>query len=146
MNVSEKRARDFVTACKLRLNSGLEMSKEHIGILSLANNSGGIKVFRGIYNEPIGYVVYASLLRESVERIHTYGMFPMYPYEWSEGRITYIVDVVLSAKWRDDAMRAMMEWFFKKRVVAFSRRNEFRMYTRCGRLRRFSKKLPKSTA
>ncbi|WP_046004052.1 hypothetical protein [Pseudoalteromonas rubra] len=52
------------------------------------------------YGEAVGYVLFAHIDYETLQLLQLNGPYPLQPYEWREGYITWIVDVCILPQWR----------------------------------------------
>lgn len=130
---------NFHAACSMRAHFGYSTSSDQMATLLTAGELGGLHIIEGIYDEPIGYVAFASVSRESLRRLYDYGLPPAYPYEWNQGRFCIVLDVFFSPRWKIDALRAFRSWLSSKRVVAFLRKDRICIRVKRSRPRTFVK-------
>ncbi|NIF20355.1 hypothetical protein [Candidatus Pantoea multigeneris] len=48
----------------------------------------------------VGYVLWASVNRDTWRQLKNTGRLPVYRHEWSEGKLSLILDVVVIPEWR----------------------------------------------
>jgi hemolysin-activating ACP:hemolysin acyltransferase len=78
-----------------------------------------------------GYIAWANVCKESWLQFVETGKVPLYPYEWNEGRLVLITDIVLGSQSARLALRSKIaELFSRRRAMAFVRENSLCIYRR----------------
>jgi hemolysin-activating ACP:hemolysin acyltransferase len=85
----------FSIMCELRVSVGASTSAELLRLLTISIKTGKFRVFRCELGKPIGYMAWAEINEESLFRLKFFGKFPKYYYEWNEGDIRLIFDLVI---------------------------------------------------
>jgi hemolysin-activating ACP:hemolysin acyltransferase len=116
----------------LEFRAANRLDLPHRQLLALRNSAlaGTLRIFRDALSRPIGYVAWAGICRENAHRLLRRLEFAAYPYEWTEGNIRYVVDIVLLQKERRSALRQLRAAFSKSRALLVERRDRVRLYTR----------------
>lgn len=118
----------LVEALELRAINGLSTPPDIFVKLRNCAYANKLIVFKDQLKRPIGYLAFASVNKESALRFLKNGAIPFYPYEWSEGGIFLIIDVVIQKNSCFDAVRQIKSLVFSKRAIIFSKRNRCKFY------------------
>lgn len=113
----------------LRMGRGLSLSGESTLHLSNSYYKDKYRIFRNVKGNSIGYIIWAEVSEESYFRVFNYGYFPKYQYEWDEGNICLILDVVFAQNHACEAKRRFLSFVKSFDFVAFKRRSSPRLYT-----------------
>lgn len=81
----------------------------------------------------IGYMAWMEISKETLVFMLRHGTLCPHYYEWNEGHILYILDVLFSPRHPTMALSSMLERIRKYRVVVFYRRGRLRIYRRRGK-------------
>ena len=127
----------FGVLCDIRAYRWLHTTPEQLLHLRASAEANTFEIFWDQHGRPLGYVVWANVCRESAERLNRNGQFPRYTYEWSEGHICLLLDVVINDVDRKLALRQFKAVLSERKIIVFRRRGEVRLYLKKnGRLRR----------
>lgn len=105
--------------CSLRAKRLLGASPHGLSMLVGSVDSGQVKVFRTAGGEPIGYLAWMSLTPESMRYVMDFRVYPPYSYEWSEGRLMMIFDVVISPGWNRVAIDQIAKFLSRSKFVSY---------------------------
>ena len=86
----------FGILCDIRSYRWLNSSPEQLMHLRLSAKAGTFKIFWDQHSRPLGYAIWANVCRESVQRLARNGRYPIYGFEWNDGRICLVLDVVFN--------------------------------------------------
>lgn len=119
----------FYRLVSLRTRRDAGFSAKHLQWIDQSVGHGLYHVFDGLPDQPIGYVIWAYVNEETVERLYRYGKLPTYGYEWSEGVITLVLDVVYVSP-GDRLSRETLRSAFPRDIdrLAFFRRGRTHLY------------------
>jgi len=101
----------------------------HIRCAAIANT---YHMFEDAFGHRLGYIAWANLNKEAYAGVRTSGTPPKYPYEWNEGRLVLITDVLYRGQSLFSLRRLMPVIFRHRRVVMFCRNNVVTTYRRDG--------------
>lgn len=122
----------------LALRGELQLDTPHATLQGL-RNSAQFNTFELLCNElgrNSGYLAWADIGKESWRALCERGQLPRYSFEWSEGRLLLLHDVVLAPGMRPALREGLRRLFARRRAVVFIRRGALRIYARRqGRLR-----------
>lgn len=113
-----------------RARNGLSTTPEQFGQLRNSAANAAAIILKNVLHRPIGYVAWACVNKESILRLSTLGKFPSYMYEWNEGGIFLLLDVVIDADSRRYGLSELKRILSTKRAVVFSRKKKCRLYLR----------------
>lgn len=134
----------FIGAISLRMEAGLGLSWQELSNLKKSSMFSNIEILSNANNTKLGYVAWASVNKETALQLLQYGLFPHYPYEWSEGNICLIVDVLFIPGKQHEAKKSLLKFLTKKRVIAFQRRNKASLLIKqIGKYKKHIKTFPK---
>lgn len=124
----------FASLCEVRMGLQTVTTPENLRWL---NFSARKKFFQFFYSPrgdkmslPIGYVVWAEVCRENVERLLHTGILPYYPFEWNEGKICLVLDVAFVDGLTSWNRRALKQFLASKACIAFKKGSKTRVYKR----------------
>ncbi len=112
--------------CSLRARRMLNTSPQGLSMLVMSIESGNVEVFKTAGGEPIGYVAWMSLTSESMRYIEEFREFPPYPFEWSEGRLMMIFDVVVAPGWNKVVFDHMAKKLSEQKLVSYFKRGRLK--------------------
>lgn len=118
----------LIEALELRAINGLNTPPDLFVKLRNSVYANKLIVFKDQLKRPIGYLAFADVNKASALRFLQKEIFPTYPYEWSEGGITLIIDILVQKNSSYDALRQIKNIAFSKRAIIFSRRNKCKLY------------------
>jgi hypothetical protein len=111
-----------------RARNGLVTTPEQFSQLRSSAANGTAMIFKDVLYRPIGYIAWANVNKESILRLSTLGKFPCYPYEWNEGGVFLLLDVVFDGDSRRYGLSELKRVLSTKRAVVFSKRKSCRLY------------------
>lgn len=115
-----------------RITAGLNTHPQLLGYLKHSAMEGRIKIFRSPAKTPIGYVAWANVNKYSFLMTTKTRQMSPYLYEWSEGRLMIVYDIVFAPQWNLIARKALLRFLRKKRFVSFLRRGRLHLWVRSG--------------
>ena len=121
---------NLTEALKMRCMRNLETSRDDLSALLTANEYGNIKVFYDEGNQLLGYIAWASMNKESLNLLKQSPYLPRYSYEFNEGKLMVIFDVVLHPISSKKAQNALVQYLKEKRFVAILKRKKLHTWTR----------------
>lgn len=121
----------------VRSTEGLSTSPAQFWLLYRAARARSAVIIHNHHDEAVAYILLAQVAKEGMRSFLATGLPPAYDYEWGEGRLNLVIDVVISKRHRDAAMPKLRQLLAQHRAVAFVRRAQPRLYVRWqGRLRK----------
>jgi hemolysin-activating ACP:hemolysin acyltransferase len=85
---------NFLSLMKIRLKANVEINKKILGYTMNSTIYSGHHSFVDQFGHHNGYIIWANITRESVDKLLRTGAIPKFSYEWGEGRIKLLLDVV----------------------------------------------------
>ena len=98
----------FVAAMNLRVKCGLDTTSDELMVIK---RSSLYKLFHFLYDirgDPMGYICWAEISEDALWMMEASGNLPKYPYEWAEGEIVLITDVVMDQKWKKKGFKDLL--------------------------------------
>ena len=120
-----------------RMESGLGLSADQLHRTFSSVESGNIKLLESTteIGRYIGYIAYGYFDAPTLRLLSRTGQLPKNRHEWNEGRIMFVHDVVIQARWRDEGIRQLRHFVSDTRALAHKRRSTLMLYS-CGRRKR----------
>ena len=98
---------------------------------------GRAKAFYSATGVPVGYLVWAMVNKESFILLSKTRQMPAYSYEWCEGRLMVVHDVMVLPQWSTVVNAAIRDFLKQKRFVAFFLRGRLHVWSKLkGRFKR----------
>lgn len=126
-NEQEKISKIFWDVALIRSDNSMDTPAQLQNRIRNAILHGNIKIFKNEKDEPIGYVIWAGVKRETLNYMSKTQRLPSFSCEWSEGKIKVFFDVVLSNKWRVLALYHFKMFLRKHRFFAYYRKNKLKI-------------------
>jgi hemolysin-activating ACP:hemolysin acyltransferase len=120
----------LATLLEIRLAARLNTSAETLGLLLRSSLHGGYKILWSDMHVPIGYIIWANIDRYTLAQCEIQKKIPNYDYEWSDGNICLVTDIVLVQQFKRLAKNELLIFLRKKRLITFFRKGNFSCYVR----------------
>jgi len=120
----------FKSVTAIRAQSGLITESQLLTALTNSAWNENIKVFNSPFGTPIAYVAWASVNKESFQWMSKTRQMPPFPYEWNEGKLVIIYDIVFSPLWGKAARKELLRFLSEKRFIAYLKRGRLHVWTR----------------
>ncbi|TDF39689.1 hypothetical protein EYS14_09290 [Alteromonadaceae bacterium M269] len=109
----------------VRLKTNLLTYPQQYKALVYSINSDCYKFLYSPVGKVCGYIIWANLNRESVFRFERQSIGPTYPYEWIEGDILLVLDIVVEPQFRLDVLPELRRFIRCNKHKLFKRGNKF---------------------
>lgn len=137
MSEWQAQAELFSSLSAVRCRNNLDTPAPLLNILSHSGRNQNIHPFKTVMGEPIGYVAWICVNRESFLMTSKTKTLPPYAYEWNEGKLVIIYDVVFSDGWNEIAKEMLMDFIKRQRLVGYLKRGRFNViYRQQGKLKK----------
>ena len=124
----------------IRAERALNTSHIHLAMLVQSINNDQIEVLKTGMDDLLGYIAWLSVNKESLLLSNKTNTLPPYMYEWSEGKLMLIYDIVFTPGWERLAREKLFEFILKQRFVAYFKRNRINILKHARKRKRFSEK------
>jgi hemolysin-activating ACP:hemolysin acyltransferase len=104
---------------KNKLNTPPDLSEQ----LMFSAMRNKISFFGGAYGKDIGYVAWADICKESAKIIIKRKSARIYDYEYDEGKICFLIDIVFDRKESLTAKAQLKNFILEKKMVLYIKRN-----------------------
>lgn len=111
-------------ACVIRAEKGLDTSPNQLRVISNSIKSEYFKIWRNKDGAAIGYIAWAKINRESYCILQSKNQLPKYDYEWDEGQLTLVIDIVISTGWSGYLLKLLLEERRKHQAICYRKRKE----------------------
>jgi len=128
--MSNKLSTQFGVVCELRSKTALSTSAELLRWLNFSTRTHCYQLFYDSLNKPIGYIIWANVCRETITRLARTGQMPRYPYEWNEGYITLVLDLVFIDGWHCWNRKTLLGFLRTHKSIAYYRKHKIHVKIR----------------
>lgn len=110
---------DILTIFHLQYKIVRQISTELIRLTINSVSYHKYEIIRDINDRPIGYILWADINIESLQRLRKTRLFPAYCYEWDEGDITLILDILLLSNRNKTILQVVRHFTRDRKKVAY---------------------------
>jgi hypothetical protein len=114
----------------MRIVNRLDTSPFSLGAIKCSVLDGKIEVFKTLVKNHIGYVAWTTVTKETFVLMTKTKSMPAYAYEWNEGKLMVIHDVLFLQHWNKMAKAMLMDFLRKQRFIAFIRRGKVHVWSK----------------
>lgn len=120
--------KDFSLLCDLRSSKPAQFTSETLRLLKFSVLQKKYEIYSDINGSPRGYITWADVNVETILRMKRSGRFPRYIYEWNEGDIRLILDVLMHTRPGDLKLPSLIYNLVDScSRVAFAKRGNLKM-------------------
>ena len=105
----------LATLLEVRLAARLNTSAELLELLLRSSLHGVYHILWSDMQIPIGYITWANIDRYTLAQCEIQKKLPLYDYEWNDGNICLITDIVLVERFRSLAKCELLNFLKKRR-------------------------------
>jgi hemolysin-activating ACP:hemolysin acyltransferase len=120
----------FAELAELRLKAGLDTPVQRLQWLRHSAHFNAVHWFSNLAGRVNGYAVWAKVNRETLRRQQRTGQFPRYFYEWNEGQIMLLLDVVFIDGWHRHNQNQLRRFIKSHKAAAWFRREQLHLLIR----------------
>lgn len=117
-------ALDLVSRCNVNLDMA---TLRTIQAAAIANT---LTILWGVYDDPIGFVVWAGVNQDSVQMINKFKLLPARVWEFKEGHITQILHVFFVPPFNFEAKAQLRKFLRGRRVISYTRKEKNKLFVR----------------
>ena len=119
---------DYSVLCDFRSTVTQEFTEHTFRWLINSVYSNTYRILRDESNHPIGYIIWASICKDSFLKISHFGGYPKYSFEWQEGNITLILEIVINDSDKSSAFKQLRQFIKSKKILTFINKNRGKLY------------------
>lgn len=120
--------KSFSTMCDIRSQSNLSTSAELLRHLKFSAITNKDIIFKDSFGTPKGYMIWANVNKESLLKLKNSSFYPLYFYEWQEGPIVLILDIMILGGMTRKMRSRLIQFLSEKRIFAFNKNNKTSTY------------------
>lgn len=124
----DQSARELKDALYIRVLTGLDTTPQILRSLLQCSDKNTIHVFYSEHGLPIAYMAYALISKQTLYMLSEHKLEYLRDYELDEGKILYIMDMVITKDHSRLAGHIMKAEIFKKRLICGTKNKEFKIY------------------
>lgn len=95
-----------------------------------AAEAGTLTILRGTNEDPVGFVCWASVNKDSVRIAEKFDLLPTQLWEFKEGNIALLLSVFFIYPYSEEARRAFINFLNTRRAVYYTKKNRKRLLIR----------------
>jgi hypothetical protein len=107
---------------EVRESAGASTSPQLLGALKNAASDGRIYICKSPVGTPVGYMAWANVTKETLIGVNATKAMPSYHYEWAEGKLMLIFDVMFLPQWSKISKNHLVYFLRSKKFFAFIKR------------------------
>lgn len=130
MNINRKALENFLKLTSFRINNNLDTSSWLQARLLSSCENNCVRFFKSNLGGIIGYIAWATVTRETLNMCFKKKHLPFYAYEYSDGRIMFIYDVVFDSSWIEQASDEAFIFLLKKRFFVHAKNRKINVYAK----------------
>lgn len=120
----------FLQFLKLRMVYRHDLPYSTLSVLKFAAQAGNHHFFYNAGGVMKDYIAWANVSKEAIWKLENEQMFPLHDYEWNEGRIILIADILFESMSKFALRRFLNLSFPRCRLIVFFRKKRISMYCR----------------
>ncbi|HWV31372.1 MAG TPA: hypothetical protein VN038_17055 [Dyadobacter sp.] len=128
---------EFSIALDLVAHSGIDLSAATLTNLRMSAEARTLTILWNGKKEPVGYVSWAGANKESVKMACQFNISPSKLWEFREGNIAFIMNVLFSPRFKDEAKAEFRKFVRARHAVFFIKKGEKRLAVRTSKGFRF---------
>lgn len=128
---------EFSIALDLVSRSGIDLSAATLANLRMSAEARTLTILWNGKKEPVGYVSWAGANKESVKMASKFNISPSKFWEFREGNIVFIMNVLFSSRFKDEAKAEFRKFVRARRAVFFVKKEKKRLAVRTSKGFRF---------
>lgn len=121
---------DFYTLCDLRSYTNTQISTMHLNWFKHAVEKKKYQIIRNEVGKAKGYVLWADVSKETARRFLSSNVYPNVFYEWDEGNVLLILDVVIQPSITVKTKSFLKGLILSRRAVIYRRSDKARFLLR----------------
>ena len=121
---------DFSLICDLRSSTQFNTSAELLRWIKNSALSNNVHLFKNTLGVPSGYILWANVNKETLAKIKRSSAFPLHFYEWNEGYITLVLDILITDGWTAFNRSQLMSFLRKRKILAYVRDKKLSLLVR----------------
>lgn len=95
-----------------------------------ASDAGTLTILLDPKADPVGFVCWASVNKDSVLIAERFNLFPSYPWEYKEGKIAMLLSVFFVYPLNEEARSAFKAFLASHRAIYYIKKNRKRLLIR----------------
>ena len=112
---------------QVRSMCNLVTTPKNFKIINNSLERGLCHVFQHKNAGAIGYVLWAKISVDTLRCMEISKKLPLYPYEWNEGELTLITDVVILKRWSKRVVLELLKLKSEHSSICYLRREQLKV-------------------
>jgi len=120
--------KDFCDLLDIRAQYSISTSAETLVMLRNSVKNNLYYIFKNEFSRPIGYLAWARINKESFLELSRSTKMPVYEYEWDEGNIIVLTDVLHKSQSAFQLRGELVKIFHRARIVVLANYSHLSIY------------------
>jgi hypothetical protein len=121
---------EFSMALDLLSRCNVEFDIATLRTIQTAAIAGTLTILWGIYEDPIGFVIWAGVNRDSLQMTSKFKHSPAQLWEYKEGHITQILHVLFVPPFNFEAKSQLRIFVRGRRAIFYARKGKNKLFIR----------------
>lgn len=121
---------EFSTALDLVSRCNVELDIATLRTIQTAAIANTLTILWGIYEDPIGFIIWAGVNRDSLQMTNKFNLLPTQLWEYKEGHITQILHVLFVPPFNFEAKSQLRRFMRGRRAIFFTRKRQNKLFIR----------------
>lgn len=121
---------EFSMALDLVSRCNIEFDIAQLRIIQAAARANTLTILWGVYEDPIGFIVWAGVNQDSLHMTNKFKLFPNQLWEYQEGHITQILYVLFVPPFNFEAKSQLRKFVRGRRVIFYTRKERNNLFIR----------------
>jgi hemolysin-activating ACP:hemolysin acyltransferase len=121
---------EFCIALDLLSRLSTPIQSALLGSIRNSSEAGTLTILRNPKTDPVGFVCWAGVNKDSIRIAEKFNLFPTYPWEFKEGKIALLLYVFFAYPANEEAHAAFMTFLASRRAVYYMKKNRKRLLIR----------------
>lgn len=130
---------EFGIAVELISRLNTPLNPPLLGSLRCAAYAGTLTILRSAKDDPVGFVCWAGVNKDSVRIADQFNLFPSHFWEFKEGKIALLLFVFFLPPFNEEARSAFQAFLNARRAVYFMKKDRKRLAIRTSRGFRYAR-------
>ncbi len=130
----DKQEQAFLNLCNVRVVANKVTSPQLFQWIKSSAYAGSYKIITNAFGQNVGYIIWANICKESLIKLKNTGAYPQHRYEWSEGDITLLLDVVINEQQSKLSIQQLRHFLKSKKIIAYEKNKIGKLYIKQGKV------------
>ena len=121
---------EFAVASEMLSHLNIPLTSSLLSRIRNAAQAGTLTILRNGIDDPVGFVCWAGVNKDSVRIADKFNLLPSYPWEFKEGKIALLLYVFFIYPFNEEARAAFTRFVSSRRAIYYVRKDRKRLMIR----------------